>query len=201
MKRDEHLVLHGLAIKKYGDAASVAGLLGLEAERVTKILQDGVAKGRVNAIAGRYALAPIARVALASEYPKHFADIRANERFVHAYEEFERLNVTLKALITDWQTIPVAGSMVPNTHADKAYDERVIDRLGALNERAAKMMAALAAEMPRMAIYQRKLQEALEKAEDGAIEWVSDAKIESYHTTWFELHEDLLCMLGKQRQE
>ncbi len=201
MKKDEHLVLHGLAIKKYGDAASVAGLLGLDEQRVMHILQDGVSKGRVNAIAGRFALAPIAKVALVSEYPKHFADVRANPRFIAAYEEFERLNVTLKGLITDWQTIPVAGSMVPNTHADKDYDERIIDRLGALNERATKMMRALATELPRMDIYQRKLQEALEKAEDGAIEWVSDAKIDSYHTAWFELHEDLLCMLGKQREE
>lgn len=201
MKKDEHLVLHGLSIKKYGNAASVAELLGLDTERVTQILRDGVSKGRVNEIAGRFAVAPIARVALVSEYPKHFADVRASAQFKQAHEDFERLNVKLKALITEWQTIPVAGSAVPNTHADKAYDERVIDKLGDLHERAGRMLSSLTAELPRMGIYQRKLQEALEKAENGAIEWVSDAKIESYHTAWFELHEDLLCMLGQQRQE
>ena len=42
---------------------------------------------------------------------------------------------------------------------------------------------------------------ALERAEDGAVEWVSDAKIASYHTVWFELHEDLLRMLGREREE
>ena len=41
----------------------------------------------------------------------------------------------------------------------------------------------------------------LEKAEDGKVEWVSDARIESYHTVWFELHEDLLRLLGRQREE
>ena len=41
----------------------------------------------------------------------------------------------------------------------------------------------------------------LEKAEDGAIEWVSDARIESYHTLWFELHEELLRIVGRQRSE
>ena len=46
-----------------------------------------------------------------------------------------------------------------------------------------------------------KLLAALEKAEDGAIEWVSDAKIESYHTLWFELHEDLLRLMGREREE
>ena len=46
-----------------------------------------------------------------------------------------------------------------------------------------------------------KLGAALEKAEDGAIEWVSDAKIESYHTLWFELHEDLLRLMRREREE
>ena len=46
-----------------------------------------------------------------------------------------------------------------------------------------------------------KLGTALEKAEDGAIEWVSDAKIESYHTLWFELHEDLLRLMRREREE
>jgi hypothetical protein len=55
--------------------------------------------------------------------------------------------------------------------------------------------------LPRLGIYARKLQAALEHAEDGAIEWVSDARIESYHTVWFEMHEDLLRVLGRERQE
>ena len=32
----------------------------------------------------------------------------------------------------------------------------------------------------------------------GLGEW---AKIDSYHTVWFELHEDLLRMLGREREE
>ena len=52
-----------------------------------------------------------------------------------------------------------------------------------------------------MAYYSKGLLEALEKAEDGDIAWVSDAKIESYHTLWFELHEDLLRIVGRIRSE
>ena len=52
-----------------------------------------------------------------------------------------------------------------------------------------------------MQIYRDKLTKALEKAEDGAIDWVSDARIENYHTLWFELDEDLLCMVGRDRDE
>jgi len=55
--------------------------------------------------------------------------------------------------------------------------------------------------MPRFSYYRIRLLEALERAESGKIEWVSSPKIESYHTLWFELHEDLLRLLGKQRSE
>ena len=53
----------------------------------------------------------------------------------------------------------------------------------------------------RMAAYENKLESALEKAEDGDVEWVSAADIESYHTVWFEMHEDLLRLLGRTRDE
>jgi hypothetical protein len=55
--------------------------------------------------------------------------------------------------------------------------------------------------LPRLSFYQDKLMEALEKAEDGEIQWVSDARLESYHTIWFEMHEDLLRVLGRVREE
>ena len=53
----------------------------------------------------------------------------------------------------------------------------------------------------RFANYSAKLIKALEKSEDGELEWVSDAKLDSYHTVWFELHEDLLRLLGRSREE
>ena len=53
----------------------------------------------------------------------------------------------------------------------------------------------------RFANYSEKLINALEKSEDGELEWVSDAQMDSYHTVWFELHEDLLRLLGRTREE
>jgi hypothetical protein len=52
-----------------------------------------------------------------------------------------------------------------------------------------------------MRIYAQKLLAALEAAEDGDREWVSDVRRESYHTVWFELHEDLLRIMGRAREE
>ena len=201
MNAEQHLVYHGLAIKKYADATAVADLLELPLDRVTKALQDGVARGSVMDVGGRLTLAPTARVALQSNYGRFYVSLRANAAFLASYENFERLNVDLKGLITDWQTMRVGGSLIPNDHSNPEHDEQILTRLGKLHEHAERVLKGLVVELPRMGAYLRKLEHALDRAEAGETRWVSDAKIDSYHTAWFELHEDLLCLLGQQRQE
>ena len=198
---DTYLVLHGLAIKKHADAAAIAAAVGLDEAEVQAALDEAVAKGRAARAGEAYTLTPVARVALDGAYSRLFAGQRGDEAFVAAYERFEAINRELKALMTAWQTIEIDGESVLNDHANKDYDDRLIDRLGALHERAEAILQQLSGGLPRLATYARKLEAALEKAEDGAIEWVSGARIESYHTVWFELHEDLLRILGRTRQE
>ena len=77
--------------------------------------------------------------------------------FVAGYEAFERLNGALKQLITEWQTIDVRGEGVPNDHSDKDYDDKIIDRLGDLHERAENALDRLAGVLPRFSIYRDKL--------------------------------------------
>jgi hypothetical protein len=198
---DMHLALHGLAIKKHGGPAEVAALVGLTEDRVAALLEEAAARGRAAKAGGRYMLTPAAQVALRGEYGRIYGALRGNAEMAAAYDAFEKVNAELKALITDWQTVEVAGSRVPNTHDDRAHDARIIDRLGALHETAERVIGRMAAHLPRLATYMRLLTEALEKAEDGAHEWVSDARLPSYHTVWFEMHEDLLRVLGRVRDE
>jgi len=198
---DMHLVMHGLAIKKHASAEDVAGVLGLDADDVRDTLVKLVTAKRALEIRGRYMLAPAARMLLDAEYERFYEAERAHPGFQAGYAGFERLNPALKQLITDWQTIPVRGEHVPNDHSDKDYDEKIVDRLGDLHERVEPVIQQLASSLPRMSIYGDKLTAALEKAEKGEIAWVSDAKIESYHTVWFELHEDLLRLMRRERAE
>jgi pyruvate,orthophosphate dikinase len=201
MKRAQHLVLHGLAIKKYANAAVIADIIDVPERDVSSFLESAVKDNIVAMVQDKYAISAVGKLLLLNEYSRFYSDLRSNDQFVSAYEKFETINVELKALITAWQVRDVGGKTITNDHADRDYDDKIIDRLGNLHERADRILAALAGPLPRMRVYREKLQIALERAEDGAIEWVSDAKIESYHTLWFELHEDLLCMLGHARQE
>lgn len=199
--KDQQLALHGLAIKKHGDAAEVAAVTGLDADRVQGMLDEAVATGRVVKAGVKYMLTPIAQVALKTGYSRDFASQRSNPEMSKAYDDFEKINEQLKQLITDWQTMVVGGAKVPNDHSNADYDDKIIDRLGKLHERAEPIFDRLAAPLPRLGVYKELLQSALEKAEDGEIAWVSDARCMSYHTVWFELHEDLIRILGRQRVE
>ena len=199
--REAHAVLHAVAIKKFAAIEDAAALTGLEEARVRTLVAEAVAGGRLNEMDGKYMVTPTAQVTLQGVYAKTYGPLRGNAEFNQDYEAFERINDDLKQLMTDWQTLTIAGETVPNDHSDPDYDERVINRLGRLHDRAERLLARLARHLPRIGYYSKQLLSALEKAEDGDVRWVSGATISSYHTVWFELHEDLLRVTGLARRE
>lgn len=201
MMDERDLLFHGVAIKRHAGKAAIAELIGLPEPRVAGLLADAVATGRVVDTGDAFILAPLTRVALEARYARHFAHLRGDKPFESAYLAFERVNKTLKQVITDWQTITIGGAKVANDHSDRAHDDAVIDRLGDVHEQVEPILATLAKGWPRLKIYAEKLLAALEAAEDGDHEWVSDIRRDSYHTVWFELHEDLLRIMGQVREE
>lgn len=196
-----HLTMHGVAIKKHGAPADVASISGLSLNTVSEVLADAKETGRVVCADGKYMLTPAGQMILAGEYSRFYDQLRGDADFVAACERFEVINKALKQLITDWQTLEIASKRIANDHCDSDYDQKLLDRLGDLHERFEPVMKALCAGEARLTTYQSKLTQALEKAEDGDLAWVSDAQLESYHTVWFEMHEDLLRLLGHSREE
>jgi hypothetical protein len=199
--RIPYLIMHGTAIRKHGELSAIAAVAGLPMSTVEPVMKSLVSAGRVNEAQGRYLLSPAGQLILAGNYSRFEGELRANQAFMAAYERFEIINRDLKQVITDWQTLDLGGQRVSNDHGNKDYDAGIIDRLGDLHERFEPILRSLIAAAPRLRHYEKSLAVALDKAEDGAIEWVSDARIDSYHTIWFELHEDLLRLVGRQREE
>jgi hypothetical protein len=196
------LALHGLAVKKAGSPAAVAAILGADESDVEAALEEAVAAERAAGANGTFMVSPAGRAWLDERYPEEFAAFRESPEASDAYERFEKINRELLALFTDWQMMPsAAGERVPNDHSDADYDAGLIDRLGAQHERAEKVLDRFAALEERLGIYRARLDDAYDKVLAGEHDWVSGARIDSYHTVWFELHEDLLRMLGRQREE
>jgi hypothetical protein len=200
--RIELLALHGLAVKKAGDPAAVAHVLGAGEHEVADALQDAAAQGLALDARGRFMLTPAGRLWLDERYPDAFAHLRTSPQASLAYSRFERVNRVLLALFTDWQMVPgPGGTRVPNDHRDERYDHAIVDRLGDAHERATPVLEQFATLEERLEVYDQRLGHAYDRVLAGELDFVSGARIDSFHTVWFELHEDLLRMLGREREE
>jgi hypothetical protein len=195
------LALHGLVVKKAGSAATVADLLARDEAEVAPALDAAAAEGHAMEAKGKFMVTPAGRAWLDEQYPNAFAELRANPDATAAYERFERINRELLALFTDWQMMPAGGERIPNDHSDQDYDNGVIDRIGAQHDRARRPIGEFADLDGRLERYLDRLDAAYDKVLAGDLDFVSGARVDSYHTVWFELHEDLLRMLGREREE
>lgn len=194
-------ILHGLVVKKAGTAESVAALFDRDVAEVEPALREQVTAGRAIEAKGTFMVTPAGRTWLDQEYPTTFAEYRADPDVAEAAERFERVNKELLALLTDWQSMPARGERVPNDHSDPEYDRAVLDKLGDIQDRAVKVLDRLARREPRLSVYAARLEAAYDKALAGQVDFVSGVRVDSYHIAWHELHEDLLRMLGRTRQE
>jgi hypothetical protein len=112
------------------------------------------------------------------------------------YERFLPLNRELLRICSDWQVWP-GGT--PNDHLDVRYDWSVVDRLRALDERVAPVVSRLGRTVPRFAVYRPRLRAALAHVDNGDSDWLTSPRLDSYHTVWMQLHEDLLLAIGADR--
>ncbi len=98
-----------------------------------------------------------------------------------------------------WQVLP---SGAPNTHRDARYDWEVTARLERLHERAAPAVRRVSRHVERFGVHERRLRHAFRRVvDDGAADWFTSPRIDSYHTVWNQLHEDLLLALGRSRSD
>ena len=113
-----------------------------------------------------------------------------------AYDEFLGINADLIQVCTNWQVKP-DGAL--NDHADAGYDAGVIDGLATIDGRVQPVCARLSDQVARFDRYGPRLSAALARVRAGDGQWFTSPAVESYHTVWFELHEDLLQTLGINR--
>ncbi|MDQ3108180.1 MAG: MarR family transcriptional regulator, partial [Actinomycetota bacterium] len=107
------------------------------------------------------------------------------------------VNTELLTVCTDWQ-LRESGL---NDHTDAAYDRSVIERLEAVDAKVQPVCADLASALERFCDYGSRFANALERVRAGERDWFAKPMIDSYHTIWFELHEDLLATLGIERSK
>ena len=114
-------------------------------------------------------------------------------------ERFDELNRRVKAAITDWQVVRVAGAVVPNDHSDAKRDAIVVARLASAVGTASVLLRPLARLRRRIAVLLGRLEGALGRVSAGGGDWVCGLGVDSVHAVWWNLHAELLALLGRER--
>jgi hypothetical protein len=196
------LVLHGLRLKGFGEAPAVAAAIGLDEELVAKQIAELQAEELVlrrdgSRLAG-FALTPAGRAEQERLAGADLAGTGALDEIKSIYARFLELNGDFKVLCTDWQLRD--GELYD--HGDAAYNRSIFDRLAGLHEALGdEVLTPLAGVLDRYAVYGPRFADAVRRLESGELDYLTKPLIDSYHTVWFELHEDLLTGLGIDRSQ
>ena len=196
------LVLHALRLKGFAESDVVAASTRLDDDEVAKRLDELAGDGLVVRREGRvngWSLTPEGRARHAALSAEEIEASGARDVVDSCYRRFLEVNAEMLGVCTAWQLRDVDGSQTINDHSDEAYDASVVQRLLAIHDRVRPVTADLREVLDRFAPYGDRLRSALEKVVDGQHEWFTKPVIDSYHTVWFELHEDLLSTLGIER--
>ena len=184
--RERLAILMALRVKGRAEPAAIATAAEVEEEGAARALADLAAQGQVRQVEGTplaYALTDAGRATLArlvAAVPGERARLGAT------YEAFLVADAELKARITDWQLDPrLSPVRLAAVHAAGAAGRALVPQfVGAV---------------PALAVYARRLDRALVHIAAGDARWVASPAVDALHQVWFELHEELLVRLGRER--
>ncbi len=197
MTADRLRVLQALRLKGRVPVAELTAATGLGTDSVQVIVEGLTGAELAEELRGRLKLTPAGRAQLEELLAVERASIDqvALERLYH---EFDKHNSALKSLMTRWQ---LRTADTPNDHTDAEYDQAVIVDLGWLDRDFQPLLARIVEVAPRLSHYPGRFGSALARIADGDHSWFAKPLADSYHTVWFELHEELIGLAGLSRAE
>jgi hypothetical protein len=195
----EFVVLNYLDIRKFiAGPEAVETATGLNSDEVRAILERFEREGYF--LSGEMHITSKGEGAAKSYRQNELGEAERNT-LVTVYEGFGRADTKIKQLVTDWQVRRISGSQVVNDHTDREYDFMILSRLFDLHGQTGRIFSELLPIVGRYGTYWKRLNLAIEKIKEGNSDYLSRPSLDSYHTVWFEFHEDLLKLMGKKRVE
>lgn len=194
----ELALLQAVRLKGRVSPADLAATLGAELSDITNAVEQLTASGLL-VTGATLQISSNGRAALRALLAQEREGIDA-AGMAAAYDDFRGINAEFKSLVTDWQ-LKGGPNGAPNTHDDAEYDAAVLARLDDVHARMTRIIETAAAQLPRLTAYSTKLSVALDKVKAGETAWLTRPLIDSYHTVWFELHEELINAVGLTREE
>ena len=74
----------------------------------------------------------------------------------------------------------------------KEFTQLTRDRLDEVHSAIGPILRRMAVIELRLASYRPRLQEALDKFDEGESNWLASPLMDSYHTVWMQLHQQLI---------
>lgn len=181
-------VVHTLRCTGATGLADLADAAGLSPDDAESALIDAALAGLVTYERGEFGgwrLTAEGKAADDVAVAAELAATGARPAVERTFTGFLELNPELLDLCTAWQL----GT------ADRA---RVLERFADLHARCVVVLEPAAGALPRFDRHRTGLTAALARARGGDTAYLTD-RVDSYHTRWFRLHEDLLVTLGIPR--
>ncbi|MFC7504977.1 hypothetical protein ACOACQ_12095 [Nocardioides sp. CPCC 206347] len=197
MNHEALRLFQAVRLKGRAKPEDLAAAAGLSADAAAPILADLQDAGHVEEARERLKLTAGGRAALDARLAEERAGVDA-PALVAGYHEFDEHNDALKGLMTRWQ---LKDATTPNDHTDPAYDQAVVDDLVSLDAAFAPLLARFVELAPRLGHYPARFGHALAQIAEGDHSWFARPLADSYHTVWFELHEDLIGLAGLTRAD
>jgi hypothetical protein len=194
---DRLRLFQAVRLKGRATTADLVPAAGLAAEQVLAILDDLRAAGHVEEARERFKLTVEGRAALEARLAEERQTVD-HAALSAGYHEFDGHNNALKQLMTRWQ---LRDESTPNDHTDAAYDQAVIDDLTAVDAAFQPLLDRFVELAPRLGHYPARFRVALDRIAAGDHSWFARPLADSYHTVWFELHEELIGLAGLSRAE
>jgi pyruvate, orthophosphate dikinase len=178
----------------------LAESLATDAVAIEPAIEAAVAAGHVEAVGDTLRLSAqgkLEAIALLAGDRERIGEMRAGELL----DDFHTLDGRMKAVVTGWQLRDGAAEPTLNDHSDAEYDAALLGDLAVLDADTDQWLRPVSTELPRFATYRVRLERALRLARAGDGRYVASPRVDSYHGVWFELHEDLIRLAGRRRDD
>ena len=199
------LVLHAVRVTGFIDTAAIAHRFDLDASETEEHLRDAEAHGWTTYTAfgdtAGWSLTERGRAENERRLTSELTNVRGEPDVRDVYREFLPLNALLLRACTDWQLKPAPDDrLVPNDHTDPAWDAGVLRELTAVDRALPVLIGRLGNLLTRFRGYEARFSAALTRAQAGELAFVDRTDVDSCHSVWFQLHEDLIATLGIDRR-
>ncbi len=193
-------LLRALVIKGFATPDALAEIFDVSEDTVSGSLDRLAADGVAELMGTMYRLTSDGQQ-VGEELMRADQEEWGQERAAAALDGLVGLDQRMKETVTAWQTKDVDGEMILNDHSDADYDTAVLSDFTDLHRDAMKWLTPLTQGLDRLELYKTRLERAAGLVEDGDHQYIASPRCDSYHNVWFELHEDLIRLAGRTRED